>query len=44
MMLTQKMGQENIDLEGKHKFYIYLKKGLGFVSKKKTFEKNKYSD
>ena len=34
-----KEGTRNYDLNGKHKFYTYLKKGLGFVVRKKELKR-----
>lgn len=34
-----KGGTRNYDLDGKHKFYTYLKKGLGFIVRKKELKR-----
>jgi hypothetical protein len=34
-----KKGTRDYDLDGKHKFYTYLKKGLGFVVRKKELKR-----
>jgi uncharacterized LabA/DUF88 family protein len=34
-----KKGTRDYDLDGKHKFYTYLKKGLGFIVRKKELKR-----